>query len=176
MDFNADFFSLFDLPVAFALDGAQLDARFREAAAQVHPDRYAAAPEGERRLAMQWSTRVNEAYQALKKPLSRAQYLLKLAGQEVGAENNTAMPVDFLMEQMEWREQVHEARLAGQSDALEALLDKLQDRLDGDYRSLGELLDQRRDYAAAAALVRKLMFLEKLQSDIDEALVALEDQ
>lgn len=176
MDFNADFFSLFDLPVAFTLDGAQLDARFREAAAQVHPDRYAAAPEGERRLAMQWSTRVNEAYQALKKPLSRAQYLLKLAGQEVGAENNTAMPVDFLMEQMEWREQVHEARLAGQSDALEALLDKLQDRLDGDYRSLGELLDQRRDYAAAAALVRKLMFLEKLQSDIDEALVALEDQ
>lgn len=176
MDFNADFFSLFDLPVAFGLDRAQLDARFRDAAAQVHPDRYAAAPEGERRLAMQWSTRVNEAYQALKKPLSRAQYLLKLAGQEVGAENNTAMPVDFLMEQMEWREQVQEARLAGQSDALEALLDKLQDRLDGDYRTLGELLDQRRDYAAAAGLVRKLMFLEKLQSDIDEALVALEDQ
>lgn len=106
----------------------------------------------------------------------RAQYLLHLAGQDVGAENNTAMPVDFLMEQMEWREAVQEARQAGQVDELEDLHFRLRDQIAERYAELGALFDQQADYPAAADLTRRLMFLEKLQHDIDEALVALEDQ
>ncbi len=176
MDFNADHFTLFGLPRVFNVDLGVLDARFREAQAQVHPDKFADASEADRRLSMQWATRVNEAYQALKKPLPRAQYLLHLAGQDVGAENNTAMPVDFLMEQMEWREAVQEARQAGQVDELEDLHFRLRDQIAERYAELGALFDKQADYPAAADLTRRLMFLEKLQHDIDEALVALEDQ
>lgn len=176
MDFNADYFTLFGLPRVFNVDQGVLDARFREAQSQVHPDKFAHAPESDRRLSMQWATRVNEAYQTLKKPLARAQYLLHLADHDVGAQNNTAMPVDFLMEQMEWREAAQEARQAGQVDELEDLHFRLRDQVAERYAELGQLFDQQGDYAAAADLTRRLMFLEKLQHDIDEALVALEDQ
>lgn len=176
MDFNADYFTLFGLPRVFNVDQGVLDARFREAQSQVHPDKFAHAPESDRRLSMQWATRVNEAYQTLKKPLVRAQYLLHLADHDVGAQNNTAMPVDFLMEQMEWREAAQEARQAGQVDELEDLHFRLRDQVAERYAELGQLFDQQGDYAAAADLTRRLMFLEKLQHDIDEALVALEDQ
>ena len=101
MDFNADHFSLFNLPRTFRLDASLLDQRYREIQAQVHPDKFAHAGAAEQRLSLQWAMRVNEAYQTLKRPLLRAQYLLKLAGNEIDAENNTAMPSEFLMEQME---------------------------------------------------------------------------
>ena len=176
MDFNADYFTLFGLPRVFNLDGSVLDARYRELQANVHPDRFADASDADRRLSMQWATRANEAYQALKKPLARAQYLLHLADHDLGAENNTSMPVDFLMEQMEWREAAHEARQAGRVEELEDLHFRLRDVVAERYAELGRLFDEAGDYAAAADLTRRLMFLEKLQHDIDEALVALEDQ
>ena len=108
MDFNADHFALFNLPRIFRLDAAQLDARFRDLQAQVHPDRFADANESQQRLSLQWATKVNEAYQALKKPLSRAIYLLELAGDGIDLANNRAMSAEFLVEQMEWREAVAE--------------------------------------------------------------------
>ena len=76
MDFNTDHFSLFELPPGFRLDAALLDRRYLEMQSRVHPDRFASAGEAERRLSLQWATRVNEAYQTLKKPLARAKYLL----------------------------------------------------------------------------------------------------
>ena len=121
MDFNADHFSLFNLPRTFRLDASLLDQRYREIQAQVHPDKFAHAGAAEQRLSLHWATRVNEAYQTLKRPLLRAQYLLKLAGNEIDAENNTAMPSDFLMEQMEWREAVVEAKQARDQGELEQL-------------------------------------------------------
>ena len=99
INFNADHFALFGLAPAFRIDALALDKRFREIQAQVHPDRYAHAGEPERRLSLQWATRVNEAYQTLKNPLARARYLLDLAGRAVDTDSNTAMPPEFLMEQ-----------------------------------------------------------------------------
>lgn len=174
-NFSADHFSLFQLSPVFALDVADLDRRYREIQAQVHPDRFASAGEAERRLSMQWATRVNEAYQALKKPLERAKYLLHLAGHDIQAENNTAMPVEFLMEQMEWREAVMEARQAGQHHELEHLHNRLRGEIRQYYGELGQLLDSTRDYPGAGDLTRRLMFLEKLLHEIDDALSALED-
>ena len=101
MDFNADHFALFELPRAFRLESALLDKRYREILALVHPDKFAHASDAERRLSLQWATRINEAYLTLKKPLARGRYLLELLGHPVDEENNTLMPTEFLMEQME---------------------------------------------------------------------------
>ena len=174
IDFGSDHFALFGLPPAFRIDPRALDKRFRELQARVHPDRFAHAGESERRVSLQWATRVNEAYQTLRNPLSRAQYLLDLAGQGVDKENNTAMPPEFLMEQMEWREAVAEARQAREIAELEQLHHRVKQRMNKRYDQLAELLDERRDYATAADRVRRLMFLEKLLAEIDDGMAALE--
>jgi molecular chaperone HscB len=174
MDFNADHFSLFELPRTFRIDSAALDKRYLEIQAQVHPDKFANAGDAERRLSLQWTTRVNEAYQTLKKPLSRAQYLLQLGGHDVGLESNTAMPVEFLVEQMEWREAVAEARAAGEHHELEHLHHRLKQDIGARYDELGVLLDDDNNAGQAADRVRRLMFLEKLLFEIDEAIEALE--
>lgn len=175
MDLTADFFSLFELPRAFRLNVSELDSRYRDVQAQVHPDRFANAPDGERRLSMQWATRANEAYQTLKKPLGRARYLLELNGHDLQAENNTAMPADFLMEQMEWREAVMEARAGGDHHELERLHNRLRGDIDSRYEEVGRLLDDAKEFAQATDRVRRLMFLEKLLSEIDDALASLEE-
>ncbi|MBS1139734.1 MAG: Co-chaperone Hsc20 [Proteobacteria bacterium] len=175
MDFKADHFVLFGIKPAFRLDLSDLDSRYRDIQAQVHPDRFANAGEAERRLSMQWATHANEAYLALKKPLERAKYILHLAGHDIQAENNTAMPADFLMEQMEWREAVMEARNGGDHHELERLHNRLRGDIKSRYDELAELLDDASDYAQATDRVRRLMFLEKLLYEIDDALASLEE-
>ncbi|MDR2164344.1 MAG: Fe-S protein assembly co-chaperone HscB [Zoogloeaceae bacterium] len=175
MDLTADFFTFFHLPKRFRTDLAELDARYREVQRAVHPDRFAAAREQERRLSMQWAARANEAYRTLKTPLARAQYLLQLAGYDTGVETNTAMDPAFLMEQMEWREMVMTARANGDQQALAHLRARLRGDLENHYDTLSARFDAGPDFPAAAEAVRRLMFLEKLAGEIDDALDALED-
>ena len=175
MDIRADHFALFGVNRGFRLNLSDLDSRYRDIQAQVHPDRFVNAGESERRLSMQWATHANEAYLTLKKPLTRATYLLHLAGHDVQAENNTAMPTDFLIEQMEWREAVMEARQGGDHHELEHLHNRLRSDINARYDELGELLDTAADYASATDRVRRLMFLEKLLHEIDDALASLEE-
>ena len=175
MDFRADHFSLFGLNRAFRLDLSDLDSRYRDIQARVHPDRFVNAGDAERRLSMQWATHANEAYQTLKKPLERAKYLLHLAGHDIQAESNTAMPADFLIEQMEWREAVMEARDGGDHHELERLHNRLRGDINGRYDELGQLIDDSGDLALATDRVRRLMFLEKLLHEIDDALASLEE-
>ena len=174
MDFNADYFGLFQLPRTFRQDTSALDNRFREVQAQVHPDKFVQAGDAERRLSLQWATRANEAYQTLKKPLARAQYLLSLAGHDVEGENNNAMPPEFLMEQMEWREAVAEARMAREQGELEQLHHRVKQRMNSRYEQVADLLDDSHDYPLAADRVRRLMFLDKLLFDIDDSMAALD--
>ncbi len=175
MEISTDFFSLFQLPRTFSLSSADLDARYRDIQSQVHPDRFAQAGDAERRRSMQWATHANEAYQTLRKPLQRAKYLLQLAGHDIQAESNTAMAADFLMEQMEWREAVMDARHGGDHHELEHLHNRLRGDINSRYAELGELLDASKAYAEAIDRVRRLMFLEKLLSEIDDALASLEE-
>ena len=174
MDFNADHFTLFDLPRKFRIDLERLDQRYREMQAMAHPDRYANASEEEKRLSMQWATRINEGYQVLKTPLSRAAYLLCLSGHPLDVESNTAMPAEFLVEQMEWREAVAEARLAREQAELEQLYHRVKQRMKRSYEQLAGLLDDQADYALAGDRIRRLMFLDRLLSEIDSAMAALE--
>lgn len=167
--FQQDFFQLFGLLANYRIDGALLDQHYHALQVQVHPDKFSHLSEAERRISMQWATRVNEAYQTLSDPLKRARYLLSLRGVDTLEESNTAMPADFLMEQMEWREAIQEAEKARDTGAL----DKLELRLQHEFRVLQEQLadkiDIAHDYAAATESVRKLKFLEKLAEEIDSA-------
>ncbi len=174
IDIQQDYFALFDLPRRYRIDESVLEAAWHDLQTEIHPDRFAASPEAERRRAMQWASRVNEAFLTLRKPLLRARYLLELAGVDTGLETNTAMSPEFLMEQMEWREAVEEARVAGDIGELEQLHQRLCARSREAFGGLARMLDDERDYAAAADRVRQLMFVEKLRQEIDDALEALE--
>lgn len=175
IDLQQDFFALFGLPRRYRLDEAALEAAWHELQSQVHPDRHAHLPDAEKRRSMQWATRVNEGFRVLRKPLTRAQYLLELAGVDAGIETNTAMSPEFLMEQMEWREAVEEARDAAEIEDLEQLHQRLRQHAREVLGGLERALDDDGDYVAAADTVRRLMFIEKLQHEIDDALEALED-
>jgi molecular chaperone HscB len=175
MDLRADHFALFGLNHRFRLDLSDLDSRYRDIQARVHPDRFANAGDAERRVSMQWAIHANEAYQTLKNPLERAKYLLHLAGHDLQAETNTAMPAEFLMEQMEWREAVMEARNGGDHHELEHLHHRLRGDINGRYSELAVLLDDVGALDGATDRVRRLMFLEKLLHEIDDALASLEE-
>jgi molecular chaperone HscB len=172
-DFSRNHFELLGLPVAFAIDGARLDEGYRELQSQVHPDRFAAGSDSERRVAMQWATRANEAYRTLRDPVARARYILALKGFDTGEETNTAMPADFLMQQMEWREGVAGARASGDAAALTALRAAIGDDRNRMQSQLGRALDADSNYDAGCSLVRKLRFLDKIEEEIDEALEAM---
>ena len=171
MNLQSTDFELFAVPARFAQDRAQLDARWKELQREVHPDRFAAQGAAAQRVAMQWSARINEAYQRLKDPQRRAAYLCELNGAPIEAENNTAMPPEFLMQQMELRERLDDAHTAEALDEISAesrqlardLLQKIEQQLDG-----------QQDWPSAAQSVRALMFLDKLAADIDRRHETLE--
>ena len=175
IDFSQDYFALFGLPLRYRCDAAQLDAAYRALQTRVHPDRFAAAGEVERRLALQSSARVNEAYRALKDPVGRAQYLLSLQGIDATGETDTALPMDFLERQLERREAVEEARLAGDSARLEALLAEVRNEIAALESELTEALDANKSWEPARASVRELQFLSRLAGDIDAAIGGIED-
>lgn len=168
-DFNRNHFELFHLPVAFGIDSQALEQAYRDVQAEVHPDRFAHAGEAEQRLAMQWATQVNEAYQTLKLPFERARYLLGLHGVNALDPNNTVMPADFLMQQMEWREQLAEARDRLDVHALDRLEPDLRAMAQRLERELADQIDGRQDYTTAAETLRKFRFMEKLLHDIQDA-------
>lgn len=172
--FQQDFFQLFGLPASYRIDGALLDQHYHALQTQVHPDRFSHLSEAERRISMQWATRVNEAYQTLYNPIKRARYLLSLRGVDIKEEINTAMSADFLMEQMEWREAIQEAGEARDAGALDKLELRLQHEVSALQERLAEEIDITGDYAAAAESVRKLKFLEKLAEEIASALDAMD--
>jgi molecular chaperone HscB len=161
-------FELFGLPLAYAVDPVRLEQGYRDLQTQVHPDRFASGSDAERRVAMQWATRANEAYRALRDPLERARYLLHLKG-----DSNTAMPADFLMQQMEWRESVAEAHTARDADELRRLHSRLAAERKQMLEQLAKALDRESNYDAGCSLVRKLRFLDKIDEEIDEALERL---
>lgn len=173
-DFTKTHFALFGLAPSFAIDADDLDRAYRDVQREVHPDRFANAPDVEKRLAAQWATQANEAYRTLKSPLGRGRYLLKINGIDTEEERNTAMPLAFLTQQMEWREAVVEARAAHDEQALVGLAKQKH----ADEKALFALLSTQLATAAtmidARETVRKLRFLEKLGEEIDLASEALE--
>jgi molecular chaperone HscB len=153
-------FEIFGLPPQFAIERNALDARWKELQREAHPDRFASADAQAQRQAMQWSVRINEAYQRLKDPVKRASYLCELKGAPIQAESNTAMPPAFLMQQMQWREDLEEAQGADDVAAARRVM------LDG----LRVTADEQADFPALARQVRALMFVERFARDVEQRL------
>lgn len=168
-------FELFHLPQRFTLDFTALERAYHEVQNQTHPDRFVNATGAEKRVAMQWATRANEAYRTLKSPFKRAAYLCELNGVELQAESNTAMPAAFLMRQMEWREALDDARAAKSLPALDELDRELRAARKVDLENIGALLDAQ-DFQKAAQYVRQLMFLEKFGEEISNTFAVFESQ
>jgi len=156
-------FVLFGVPERFAQDRVRLDERWKQLQREAHPDRHAAQGAAAQRVAMQWSVRINEAYQRLKDPLKRAAYLCEWRGAPINAESNTAMPTAFLMQQMQWREALDEAATEDELDALARELSAARAQV---LTAIERLLDEVQDAAAAAHEVRALMFIERFDHDV----------
>jgi len=172
-------FELFGLPLSFELDHAQLSARYRDLQSAAHPDRFANASDHERRLSMEHATNINEAFNTLRLPLSRAQYMLELAGVVDEGESNTAMDPMFLMEQMELRERLAEVR--DHSDPLteaNAILTLIGEQL----KALGEAISGcfaeggSESLQQASELVRKMQFLRRIEEEASSIEADLEDE
>jgi len=140
----------------------------------VHPDRYASAGDAERRASLQLTTRVNEAYRTLKDPVQRARHILELHGVDVAFETNTQMPSDFLLQQLEWREELEAASSTKSSSGLEALRARLRHQKRLLESEIEKSIDGNRDFAGAAEPVRKLMFLHRLDEEVDAAYEEIE--
>ncbi len=164
MNLQSTDFELFGIAAQFAQSRAVLDAKWKELQREAHPDKFAAHGPAAQRVAMQWSVRINEAYQRLKDPLKRASYLCELHGVPIAAESNTAMPGDFLMQQMEWRELLDDAETVEKMDkiALEANKYGREQLL-----KIEQSIDVLKDFPAAAAQIRRLMFIERFSAEVE---------
>ena len=164
MNLQSNDFELFGLPIQFKQDRTAIDARWKELQREAHPDKFAAQGVAAQRVAMQWSVRINEAYQRLKDPLKRAAYLCELHDAPINAENNTAMPTGFLMQQMEWREALDEAKTVQEMNEIASLPRKYgREQLS----KIEQMIDIQKDYLAAAQQVRSLMFVERFAGEVD---------
>lgn len=167
---SLNYFELFGLKPIFNFELATLESNFRKIQSESHPDRFVTASSTEKLSAMQRATLTNEAYQCLKSPANRAKYLLELQGIIAISETNTAMPTDFLMQQMEWREATEDAVSAKNISALDSLLAEIRVEAKILQENLVSFLDVQKDYTSATDATRKLIFIDKVSEDINHAI------
>ncbi len=171
MNLQSNDFELFGFAPRFLQDSAAIDARWKELQREVHPDKFSTQDAALQRAALQWSVRINQAYQRLKDPLKRAAYLCELHGAAVNAENNTAMSGAFLQQQMQWREELDETSEAVALSELAAQVATAHHQL---LQQCEALLDQQQDYKEAVQRVRALMFVERFARDVNARLEQME--
>lgn len=165
-----NYYQLFGLDAKFNLDLTELSATYQALQKTVHPDRFAHASSQEQLLAVQKSAEINDAFQTLKQPILRAEYLLKLRGTELPLEQESFGDVSFLMEQMELREMLGD--IAGASD-IDAAIFSAQETLDVQAQHLWQQVERllatnsQADNVSASELTRKLKFYQKLQIELD---------
>ena len=167
-DLTQSYFELFDLPVSFEIDLSDLSERFRKLQRATHPDKFANASERERRISIQKAALVNEAYQCLKSPVSRARYMLEQRGVEFNDERDTSFDPEFLMEQMELRERLGNIKGSAQPvHELNGILQTIALRGTRLQKHLASQLQSEADEAPVKAkeLVLKLQFIEKLRTE-----------
>jgi molecular chaperone HscB len=165
-------FAAFELAPSFAIDLGTLASKYRNLQSATHPDRFAAATDAERRAAVEKATEVNEAYQTLRDPVRRAMYLLWLKNVNGMDEKNTSMPHAFLVEQIEWREAIADAKLKEDPDRLEEMMLELTSIL----QSLGDTFSAAYEgghLPTATTLARKMRFTQKLIEEVDLAMESL---
>jgi molecular chaperone HscB len=166
-----DYFRFFGLNQQFNIDLPALDRAYLAIQKEVHPDRHARRSEAEQRVAMQMATLANTAYQTLKNPIQRGLYLCQLHGVDAKLETNTAMPAAFLMKQMEWRETLDEQ--AEELPELEALMAEVEQTKADILVEIAQAIDNAKNYQRASELLRGLLFVDKFEIELDDAIAAL---
>lgn len=166
-----DYFQLFDLPQSFDIDVVALSPRYRDLQRQFHPDRVAAEAADVQRVAVQQAADINAAFNVLKDPVLRARHLLDLAGYPLNIESTTVSDTDFLMGQMELREQLEEAETHEQMAALRAEAEDWLQNLGREFA-----LDHREgDWSEAADTVRKMQFMSRFVEEVKQQEARLDD-
>ena len=165
-------FDIFNLPLTFNLNRQLLDERWKNLQRMAHPDNFSMQDTASQRIAMQYSVPINDAYQRLKLPLKRAAYLCELNGASIKAEENTRMPSDFLIQQMQWREQLEEADSFLEIGKLHQEVLAAKELA---FSRCETFLDIEKNWINAASEVRTLMFMERFEVDIDKRRDQLEN-
>jgi len=169
-----DYFTLFGLTPGYVVDTQQLATRYQELQRQFHPDKYASRPQAEQLLAVNQSATINQAWQTLRHPLLRAEYLLLLNGFDLANEQHTVRDTAFLMEQLELREELDSIEQSADITALEAFASKVTTMIQSRSTKMVQELDSAQ-WEQAADTVRKLRFLDKLQHHIEQLEEKLSD-
>jgi molecular chaperone HscB len=172
---TSNFYAIFSLPAGWQVDRSVLDSRYRQLQREFHPDRFAAKGDVEKRLAVQTTSLINQAYETLKSPLKRAQYMLELENIDAGQESHITSDMGFLMKQIEFREALEEIRdsanpLAG--------LDSMRDDIEAQYLQLQKDFQSQHstaNYNDALDTVAKMQFFAKLLDEIEQREEELED-
>lgn len=170
---DKNYFEVLSMPRAFALDASRLEQNYRDLLSTVHPDRFVTESPAQRRLAMQAATLANEAWRCLRDPVDRAAYLCRLGGQVIDSTSRSNVPPDFLAEQMAWREELDEARGAGDRVAIEALQEKVECARSLFLEQLANLIDGQADFPRAASYVSRLMYVARFAEQVEDTLDSL---
>jgi len=164
MSLTANHFQVFDLPASFEINTEDLAQRYRALQTAVHPDKFANAPDQDRRLAMQKAAQINEAFQTLKNPLARAKYLLKLQSIDLDAETSANMDTEFLMAQMELREELEEIKQTQSVDSLDKFLATIERYIENLEKTLIQQFADS-DFQSASDSVRQWQFFNRLREE-----------
>lgn len=160
-------FQIFNLPIRFQIDLKQLEKHYFDVQKRIHPDRFASASEGEKRIAQQWTTMINDAYQKLLDPVKRAELICALKGHPVDAERSGGIDEAFLLDQLERREAIAEANEAQDEAALERLRETIETEKNERLHRVEILLDEQSDAVLAAEEIKKIMFLNRQLQDFE---------
>ena len=168
---SINFFTLLQLPEAFVIDLETLHQNYQSIQKNIHPDRFATFDDEAKLESIKKTAQVNDAYQTLKSPIRRAEYLLQLKGINIHDEKYTAVPQDFLMQQMEWREELETHKL--NKVALEKLVQDIQKNKNDMMNQLPSFFDDKNHLNDAIRVTRELNFIEKIEQHINDALIEI---
>ena len=160
-----NYFELFDLKTSFFVDDEALKKSYQAQVMRFHPDNFATKSQAEQLQALQNTSLVNSAYTTLKTPLNRASYLLNLENINPFDEKDTNMDADFLISQIELREQLENIKEQKDNLALDNFIERVQDFIGNNVASISEAFTQSLDLQEIKTLVRELKFYDQLNKE-----------
>ena len=165
-----DYFALFQLKPQFKIDRQALESAYLTVQQKVHPDMHAQASDSDKRVSMQLSALANSAYRTLMNPIQRGLYMCGRNGVDPQLETNTAMPAQFLMQQMEWRETLDDVR--DQPSKLDDLYKEVEQTRANLLKEVEASIDGANDFELAAKQLRALLFIDKFGAELEDAISA----
>jgi len=160
-----NYFQLFDLETSFFVDDEALYKAYQAQVTKFHPDNFATKSQAEQLQALQSTSLLNSAYTALKTPLNRASYLLNLEDVDPFDEKDTNMDANFLVSQIELREQLEDIKELQDNKVLDNFIQRVQDFINDNVASISEAFSQSRDLQEIKKLVRELKFYDQLNKE-----------